>query len=177
MRSTRWIASFVCAACVAGPSNAQDSSSDLALLSIAPAEQAARDNERLRILQDELKSEQQQVIESTKRRAERLAARDSQGVQEAELAYSRALANVSALQREIASASKQPTGKVAAASGSSPRPRASTAPSSVEAPSQAAWWDVYGKSPRQTAATSITQAATPVSVETPSTGVRAELAR
>lgn len=179
MQSTQWIVLLAFALLVmAGASHAQNAST-VSYPSIAPAEQATRDNERLRILQDELKSEQQKAVDSTKRRAERLAAQDPQGVEEAELAHSRALGNIAALQREIANASaaKQPKVKAANASSSATKARSSTALPSVEAsPAQAPWWDVYGRAPRKAAQASITQAAAGVA-DASAAAVRAELAR
>lgn len=179
MRSTRWIALLAFAAQVAFGSSQAQTVSNVAYPSIAPAEQATRDNERLRILQDELKAEQEKAIDSTKRRAERLAAQDPQGVQEAELAHSRATGNIAALQREIASASaaKQPKGKGATASAAMTQARASAALPSVEAQVQAPWWDVYGKSPRKAAPASITQPAAGVSDVPAAAAVRADLVR
>lgn len=165
----------------AGSAHAQGTAAAAAFPSIAPSEQATRDNDRLRILQDELRNEQQKAIEQTKRRAERLAARDTQGAQDAEASHARSLANIAALQREIANAStaKQPKAKVAAASASPVASRSASppAPSSVEAPAHAPWWDVYSKSPRRAAPVAVTQATAQVATESTPTSVTAELAR
>lgn len=120
---------------------------------VSPADQAARDNDRLRILDDELASETSALENLTRRRADRLAAGDAAGVADAEQALHRGASNVAALRREIAGVQRVP-GTAAA-----PRPM----PADVHAtkhPAPAAatppWWDVYRRAPRDAAALSTT---------------------
>jgi hypothetical protein len=103
---------------------------------VAPAEQIARDGERLTILLQERNREQVQATEATKRRAERLAAGDAAGVAQAEQAQRTAAANLQALDREIRAA--QPASKASAAAPPIP----------PSGPTSGVWWDVYGKGPR-----------------------------
>lgn len=116
---------------------------------IPPAEQAARDADRIRILQDELGKQQVGVAELAKRRADRLAARDGPGLQEVEAAQRRANADLSALRRELELATKASHG-----TGAGPAPAASvTADRQPESPSRSVgapgpWWDVYSNPPR-----------------------------
>lgn len=111
---------------------------------VAPTEQAARDVDRLAILQEELAAEVKRQADASRRRAERLAAGDRPGAEEAEGALQRSNANVQALQREIDSTRRASTPGNAAASAARKPPPAS----SVAAP-PAAWWDVYSRPPRR----------------------------
>jgi hypothetical protein len=120
---------------------------------VTRSEQAARDDERVRILQEELTREQGMAADATLRRAERLAVRDPRGVQEAEQAQRRAADNMAALRREIEGAAK-PAG--AATSGTPaeglaiPAARRAAPSPSAKDPTDAPWWDVYARAPRQT---------------------------
>jgi hypothetical protein len=105
-------------------------------LTVSPAEQSARDIDRLRILRDELASEQSKADDSAKRRAERLAAGDATGVQEAEQALARATDNLAVLRREIQSASAPPV---------EPSKRLATSAAAPTLPRPSSWWDVYAK--------------------------------
>jgi len=115
---------------------------------VLPAEQAARDSDRLRILQDELAKEQAAAAALAKRRADRLAARDAHGAQEAEAAQQRSSANLAALRREIELASKTAKGTAAAPAATVTATRRPAPVLSVGA-AQAPWWDVYSKAPRR----------------------------
>ena len=105
------------------------------------AEQTVRDTDRLRILRSELVAEQGRAEAAIKRHAERLAARDPIGADEAEQARVRSLSNLSALQRELEQA--------ASSSSARPEVRADTSSrsSGVRATDLAIrWWDVYARS-------------------------------
>lgn len=119
---------------------------------VSGTEQAARDTDAMRILRDELAREMRLVEEQTKRKAERLLARDNQGAQESEDASVRHAQNIQALRREI----EQATHRAATGSGGrgSPVPasttRRSTGVVTVTADAQAPpWWDVYGRAPQR----------------------------
>lgn len=128
---------------------------------IAPAVQAARDDERLRILREELQRTEALAAQLAQRKAERLAVADAAGADEAEAQRTRALQDIASLEREIAGlrpaagASKRPP---SAASGQP----ASTRPP-VHSPPSAPWWDVYGRTRRG-------DAPAPVSYASPSGG-------
>lgn len=128
--------------------NAQSAGTDFP--AVQPAEQASRDIDRVRILQDELAKEQARLADAAKRRAERLAARDAQGVQEAEAAQQRATSSLAALRREIALASRAPhTSATPVVATTTRTPTRATRPP-VET-TTAPWWDVYSKPPRREA--------------------------
>jgi hypothetical protein len=115
---------------------------------VTPADQAARDDERLRILRDELARELAVAADAAKRRAERLAAADARGAHEAEQAQARSADNVAALRREIAAALKQSqNGRPVEPVRVSTRPAGSAAPNPPA--TRARWWDVYAKPPRR----------------------------
>lgn len=126
--------------------------------------------DRARILNDELAKEQGRLTEAVKRRGERLAARDAQGVAEAEAAHQRAASSIAALKREIELVGKsQRTATVATPSTvtASRTPRQPLP--SVEAPTTP-WWDVYSKAPRRGTSVAAHQVSThsdpaPVAVE------------
>lgn len=116
---------------------------------VAQPEQAARDVDRARILNDELTKEQGRLTEAAKRRGERLAARDAQGVAEAEAAHLRAASSIEALKREIELVGKTQRAATASAPPTVTAARAARQPlPSVEAPTTP-WWDVYSKAPRR----------------------------
>jgi hypothetical protein len=120
---------------------------------VTAAQQAARDNERVRILHVELLREQAAASEAVKLRAERLAAADSNGMQHAEQAIARAATNIAALQRELQQATRPRTDAPRAAPGISvSRPTARE---------PGAWWDVYAKSSKRTASTATPPTAAP----------------
>jgi hypothetical protein len=99
-------------------------------------EQAQRDQDRVRILQAELASEQGRADTASKRHAERLAAHDTLGADEAEQARQRALQNLTALRRELESARSAPSRPVSVTARRPP-------PDPVSP-----WWDVYARAPR-----------------------------
>lgn len=109
-----------------------------AAMIVSPAEQANRDARRVEILQSEIDAEQAASIESVKRRAERLAANDSAGVQEAEAAIAQHTRNLETLRREIEIAAKSPAVAPAAVD------RAAAKESKP-----VSWWDVYAHDPRK----------------------------
>lgn len=110
---------------------------------VTPQQQQARDNDRLRILTDELTRVKSTLEDLAKRRAERIAAADSKGVEETDTQRDRVLADKAGLEREIAAASKASPSAVAAPSGASP----STTARRTTASSPLPWWDVYSKAP------------------------------
>lgn len=122
--------------------------------------QAARDDERLRILRDELRQSQQAVEALAKRRAERLAASDAVEADEAQAQRARLLQDIEALKREIGSAQPLAVRSDPAASNAALPPTEAKPTTAKRAPPAARWWDVYG---RATPAR-----ANPVSLATPS---------
>lgn len=113
---------------------------------VTAVEQAARDDERLRILRDELLQSQQAVETLAKRRAERLAVNDSVGADEAQAQRARLLQDIDALKREIGSAQPLAVRSNPAASNAAALPAAEAKPTTVKrAPPAARWWDVYGR--------------------------------
>ena len=131
----------------AGAAQAQGQSA--AFPAVAQSEQTARDTDRARILTDELTKEQGRLTEAAKRRGERLAARDAQGVTEAVAAQQRAASSIAALQREIdlVGKTRRATATTAAVTVTASRTPRQPLPS-VEAPATP-WWDVYSKAPRR----------------------------
>ncbi len=119
---------------------------------VTPTEQATRDAERLRVLQDELTREQAAAAESARRRAERLAAADPQGVHDAEQSQARSAENIGALRRELDAATRPSTNarRPAAVSAMAvSRPATGTRARVDGAP----WWDVYAQPPPRPATT------------------------
>lgn len=106
---------------------------------VSLTEQARLDSDRMRILQQELDREQARVDEAARQRAERLASGDHTGHRTADEAHGRALANVAAIRRELE-----------AARSATPTPK--RAPVAHRSPAPLAWWDVYARRPRVTAA-------------------------
>ncbi len=135
---------------------------------VTPAAQATRDDERLRILRDELRKAEALIESLGKRKAERLAAADTAGADEAEENRIRALSDIAGLKREIAGTrprfeAPRPTLSTSSASTASTKP----APQPTPQP-PAPWWDVYGKARRgETSASSPRPA--PVSYAQPAT--------
>lgn len=113
---------------------------------VGPQQQAARDNDRIEILREELRKSEAQLEGLMRRKAERLAASDLKAATEAEEQRVRTLGDIAAIRREIASASH------AAARATAVRPMAVQAarpPSAIgKRVAPAPWWDVYGSSRR-----------------------------
>jgi len=118
-----------CAALLTVPVAAQETT-------VARPVQAARDDERMRILRAELQRERALATDATRRRAERHTAGDGQGARDAEQQQLRATDNVVALQREIVAAER---------GANPPRRHAGTAPGAR--PTAVRWWDVYAPRP------------------------------
>ncbi|MDM0049751.1 hypothetical protein QTI04_12090 [Variovorax sp. J22R115] len=113
---------------------------------VTVVEQSARDSERMRVLHDELRQSRRDAESLARRRAERLAAGDATGADEAEAQGARVLQDIDALKREIGTAQPGP-----AARGSTAAPPAAAAPATaskaapVKSRPPARWWDVYGR--------------------------------
>lgn len=112
-----------------------------AAMVVAPAQQAARDDERLRILRDELRRTEALAAQLAQRHAERLAAGDAAGADDAQAQRVRALGDIAGLEREI-------TGLRPSSVGLKPFPsaapsRSAGAPRPVHRSPPAPWWDVY----------------------------------
>lgn len=114
---------------------------------VSAAEQSQRDDERLRILRDELRKSEALAEALGRRKAERLAASDISGAGEAEEQRVRTLADVAGLKREIGAT--RPSAAVAKAAvahaGLASPAKASPTRSRLPTP----WWDVYGKANRE----------------------------
>ncbi len=115
---------------------------------ISPAVQAARDADRQRILAEEQAAARQRLQEASRQVAERLAARDGAGAQDAQRRQQRAQADLQALARELQQS--PPASTRAPSTASQPiTPLAQTAEASNPMPARPRpWWDVYGKGPR-----------------------------
>ena len=137
---------------------------------IAAAEQATRDIDRVEILRQELRKSEALLETLARRKAEHnaggLAAADASGVTEAEEQHARTLVDIASLKRELASAMRTATPTTAQtpvwaagkpATERSPTPKAPAAPP---------WWDVYGKGRRAEHASP--EPATPISLAPPS---------
>jgi hypothetical protein len=129
---------------------------------VSPAEQRVRDDERLRILREELKKSEALLEALARRRAERLAAADTLAADEAEEQRIRTLSDVAGLKREIAWASRANQEAPARPQGAAARPTSMSAPRA--APTRP-WWDVYGKSRRPEAPSPISFASPPVEAD------------
>ena len=143
-RTNLWAAATAAASIIGSPTLAQTRTFPV----VSAVEQAHRDTDRLHILRSELSSEEASVQAAARRRAERLVARDEQGVREAEQAYVQHLANIAALRREIDAATgirrvgsreRGESERKAAASSNATSP----APAGDKSPEHAPWWDVY----------------------------------
>lgn len=136
-------AAFFLALPIAEPAAAEPVSAVAAVVSAS--EQAVRDDERLRILRDELKKSEALVEMLARRKAERLAMADKVAADEAEEGRLRALGDIAALKREIAGA------RPPASALTRDTPRASSSHAAPARPAQSKpqpampWWDVYGK--------------------------------
>ena len=124
-----------------GPASAQ-----LAPTVVSAADQSSRDDERLRVLRDELKKSEALVESLAKRRAERLTVADTVAADEADEQRIRALSDIASIKREIAAAST--SGKAPLATMAN-NPTASVLKSAQPKPQPTRpWWDVYGKARR-----------------------------
>jgi hypothetical protein len=103
---------------------------------LPPTQQALRDDERLRILRDELLRARGQQEDAIKQRADRLAAGDSHGAEEASQRQARLSADVEAIQREMALVSRPAPAPVHTSTISNRSTSSDTSRST-------AWWDVY----------------------------------
>lgn len=117
---------------------------------VSAAEQATRDDVRLRVLETELRKSEDRLEFLAKRRAERLAVGDQLAAHEADEERVRTLSDIAGLRREI--------GTARTAAGQ-PRmtPAASLSPTKtrpVKLEPNPPWWDVYGKVRRTDAASS-----------------------
>jgi hypothetical protein len=126
---------------------------------VGPQQQAARDNDRIEILREELKKSEAQLEGLMRRKAERLAASDLKAATEAEEQRVRTLGDIAAIRREIASASH------AAAQTTAVRPMAVQAAKQASAAGKRAapapWWDVYGSGRRIEPPASLSPASPP----------------
>lgn len=145
---------------------------------VAASEQRARDSDRVAVLNQELRKSEDQLAVLARRKAERLAASDSQGATEADEQHRRTLNDVAALRRELGLASKQ------AAATSDDAPAASTVkasarpsapiPAKPSALPVAPWWDVYGQGRSPAPPTPSSQAPATSAAPTPVSGRRLE---
>ncbi|MDQ0038598.1 hypothetical protein J2W30_006385 [Variovorax boronicumulans] len=140
-RHAAWLCMLVVVGWIAGARTLAAQTMPEASQVVGAQQQAGRDRERLEILREELRKSEAQLEALERRRAERLAASDMQAAAEAEAQRIRTLADIEAIRREIASASRaaqttavQRVAVQAAKGTSAPSGRATPAP----------WWDVYG---------------------------------
>lgn len=117
---------------------------------IPPAQQAARDSDRVEILRQELKKSEALLETLARRKAERRAAADVEGANEAEEQRGRTLSDIAGLKRELAVATRSAapplTGAEAAVTTKAPPAAPPSRP--AKAPPAAPWWDVYSKARR-----------------------------
>lgn len=118
-----------------------------ALHAVAASEQAARDNDRIAILRQELKKSEEQLESLAHRKAERLAASDMQAANETEEQRVRTLGDIAGLRREIASASHIAASQTTVMRTAAALP-ARSRPVSGKGAAPAPWWDVYGNGRR-----------------------------
>ena len=114
---------------------------------VPPAEQAARDNDRVEILRQELKKSEALLETLARRKAERRAAADVESANEIEEQHGRTLSDIAGLRRELATATgtAAPAPAVAGAAVTT-KAAPATPPSRIaKAPPPAPWWDVYSK--------------------------------
>lgn len=160
---------FVVLACLHlmdAPAAAQSSAP--AASSVSPADQSVRDDERLRILRDELGKSEQLADALAGRKAERLARSDPLGADEVQAQRERVLGDIAALQREINATHPVPvTAKVsrstlpARALSGNVSPANATGPAATGPALPAPWWDVYGKTSRSSLRAPISLVAPP----------------
>ena len=115
---------------------------------VSASEQSARDDERLRILRDELRKSEALVETLARRKAERLAMADKVAADDAEEGRLRALGDIAALKREIAGTrptADAPPKATPPASGSHAAPVRPAQPKPQPVQPTMPWWDVYGK--------------------------------
>jgi len=112
---------------------------------VSASEQAVRDDERLRILRDELKKSEALVEMLARRKAERLAMADKVAADEAEEGRLRAMGDIAALRREIAGARPPASAQTRATPRASSSHAAPARPAQSKPQSAMPWWDVYGK--------------------------------
>ena len=129
---------------------------------VSPAEQQVRDDERIRILREELKKSEALLETLARRRAERLAAADTLAAEEAEEQRIRTLSDVAGLKREIAWASRANQEAPARLQGAAARP---TPTSAARAAPTRPWWDVYGKTRRPESPAPISFALPPIEAD------------
>lgn len=112
--------------------------------SMPPIVQATRDSERVAILRQELQNTKASIDALARRHAARLKAADAEGAAEVDTERARALGDLVALERELATALQE--------SPSAPRQRSANRPRSTDtkptarrsdAAAPARWWDVY----------------------------------
>ncbi|CAN7776640.1 hypothetical protein LJR084_007926 [Variovorax sp. LjRoot84] len=146
---------------------------------IPSAEQAARDSDRVKILRQELKKSEALLETLARRRAERLAAADVEGANEAEEERGRTLSDIAGLKRELAAATRTATPPQSSAEAAVTPKAAPTAPSSRPARSlpPAPWWDVYGKARRTESPSPSSPISTPVFIAPAAAGPRTVSAR
>ena len=158
-RRSAWLSMLMFAGLMAHalPLRAQAESS--ASPGVGPQQQAARDNDRIEILREELRKSEAQLEGLIRRKAERLAASDLKAATEAEEQRVRTLGDIAAIRREIASASH------AAAQATAVRPTAVQAAKHPSAAGKRAapapWWDVYGSGRRIESPASLSLASPP----------------
>ena len=130
-----------------GAADAQPSAS-----TVSAALQRSRDDERLRILRDELARSESLAQSLARRRAERLAAADRAGAEEVEAQGLRVREDIAGLQREIATT--MPTADSARhAAGRAEEPvTVRLKPVALATHASSAWWDVYAKGGRDPSA-------------------------
>jgi len=158
-RRSAWLSMLMFAGLMAHalPLRAQAESS--ASPGVGPQQQAARDNDRIEILREELRKSEAQLEGLIRRKAERLAASDLKAATEAEEQRVRTLGDIAAIRREIASAAH------AAAQATAVRPTAVQAAKHPSAAGKRAapapWWDVYGSGRRIESPASLSLASPP----------------
>ncbi len=144
---TPWV--FLAVTCLPALGAQPSAPAPSASTTISPATQAARDADRQRILLEEQAAARQRLQDAGRQYAERLAARDEAGAQDAQRKQQRAQTDLEALAREL-----QHTPPVSA---TAPQP-VTQATKAVNPPAARPrpWWDVYGKGPRTGAASPAT---------------------
>lgn len=148
---------------------------------IPPAEQAARDSDRVEILRQELKKSEAMLETLARRKAERRIAADVEGTKEVEEDRVRTLSDIAALKRELAMATRSaaPTSGNAETAATTKAAAPAAPPSRpAKAPSAAPWWDVYSKARRPEAPSATpSPASSPVSIAPAEAGPRIVSAR
>lgn len=137
---------------------------------VSAADQSIRDDERLRVLRDELKKSEALVESLAKRRAERLAVADAVAADEADEQRIRALSDIAGIKREIAAAGPSGKAPLAAATGN---PTVSVPkPAQLKGQPTTPWWDVYGKARRGHSDPSLSSAQPPDSTAAQTSSTR-----